>query len=110
MVIAVAIIGGATRYSCGVCLTGLKRVFRSFFDAFFYRFLFLLIAIIISTLMEPSLMNAMFATSVGYFAVFCACHLSSHSTRAEERLCSPTQIRRHFKLEELLKAYNLAEY
>ena len=35
---------------------------------------------------------------ISYFAVFCACHLSSDSTRAEERLCSLTKIRWDFKL------------
>ena len=58
----------------------------------------LLIAIIISTLMEPSLMNAMFATLLAILPYFVHAIYQADSTRAEERLCSLTKIRWDFKL------------
>ncbi len=108
VVIAVAIIGGALGILAGMSEGIKSRFLGHFFDAFL-SIPILLIAIIISTLMEPSLMNAMFATLLAYFAVFCACHLSSDSARAKERLCSLTKIRWDFKLGAI-KKHNFAEY
>ena len=100
---------GRTRYSRRACLTGLKRVFLGhFFDAFFidsyfadchYHF----------HVNGTKLNKCHVCYPISYFAVFCACHLSSDSTRAEERLCSLTKIRWDFKLGAI-KKHNFAEY
>ena len=85
VVLAVALIGGTLGLVAGM-LKGLKaRFVGHIFDAFL-SLPILLIAIVISTLMEPSLLNAMFATLFSDIAIFHPCNLSSHSTRIEKRL------------------------
>ena len=69
VVIAVAIIGGALGILAGMSEGIKSRFLGHFFDAFL-SIPILLIAIIISTLMEPSLINAMFATLLAILPYF----------------------------------------
>ena len=69
VVLAVALIGGTLGIVAGM-LKGLKaRFIGHIFDAFL-SLPILLIAIVISTLMEPSLLNAMFATLLAILPYF----------------------------------------
>ena len=108
VVIAVAIIGGALGILAGMSEGIKSRFLGHFFDAFL-SIPILLIAIIISDVNGTELNKCHVCHSVGYFAVFCTCHLSSNSARAKERLRTLTKIRWYFKLG-IIKNDNLAEY
>lgn len=108
VVIAVAIIGGALGILAGMS-GGIKaRFLGHFFDAFFIDSYFADCHYYFHV-NGTKLNECDVCYPISYFAVFCACNLSSDSARAEERLCSLTKIRWDFKLGAI-KKHNFAEY